>query len=906
MFDGPFDVFALIIAIVAFLIAIKASSQAAELRRRLNGLEERFYAQRPVQPPPLMPVQEQAPTSATMAAEPPPLAPESEPAPPPPVTEQASPPPLAASVSADAPPPLPADAPDSREPGFEEQLGTRWVVWIGGLALALGGFFMVRYSIEAGLLGPGVRVFLGGLFAAALLGAGEWTRRKESISNIAALPIANIPAILTAAGTAVAFATIYAAYALYGFLVPATAFVLLGIVAMCTLAAALLHGPALAGLGVVGAFVTPVLVSSGKPDYWALYVYLAVVTAASFGLARIRLWRWLAVTTIAFAVLWLFPGLDAEQVQVAPHAFHVIAGFVLAALLVVCGFMFGPAIEDGEIEPISSGSLGAYLFGAMLIVLSSAHADLALIAFALLVGGTLLVAWRAPAATGALGAAAATVFIVFAEWAVRANPDMLVLPGGAMSGVGPSATDSSVTLHLVTAAIFAAGFGIAGFLAQGRSNSAIIPVVWSAAAVATPIAILVALYARIAHLDRSIPFAILAVLLAAAFGAATEALTRRETRPGTMIATALFATGTLGALALALTFALEKGWLTIALALMSLGTAWISLQRPIPFLRWLAAIFAGLVTARIAYDPRIVGDAVGTTPIFNWLLWGYGLPAASFWGASIFLRRRADDPPLRMVETAAILFTALLAFMEIRHLATNGRMTSPPSLLEFALQVCVTLAMAIGLERLRLRSHSIVHNVGAVVLTAIAGFISVFGLLILENPMLLSSVNVGGLVFNLLLLGYALPAVLMLLLSYAVAGHRSVAYANTIAGGALVFALSYVTLEIRRFYHGPVLLYGGTTSAEQYTYSIGWLAFGVALLGVGILVNSERARLASAAVIALTILKAFAVDVWTLTGVYRALSFMCLGVVLVAIGWLYQRILFRRQVVPPPAPQPNV
>jgi uncharacterized membrane protein len=900
MFDGPFDVFALIIAIVAFLIAIKASSQAAELRRRLNALEAMSYAQRPVQPPPLMPVQEQAP--APVAAERPPLAPEAEPAPPPLDTEQASPPPLAASVSADAPPPLPAPAPDIREPGFEEQLGTRWVVWIGGLALALGGFFMVRYSIEAGLLGPGVRVFLGGLFAAALLGAGEWTRRKESISNIAALPIANIPAILTAAGTAVAFATIYAAYALYGFLVPATAFVLLGIVAMCTLAAALLHGPALAGLGVVGAFVTPVLVSSGKPDYWALYIYLAVVTAASFGLARIRLWRWLAVTTIAFAVLWLLPGLDAEQLQVAPHAFHVIAGFVLAALLVVCGFMFGPAIEDGEIEPISSGSLGAYLFGAMLIVLSSAHADLALIAFALLVGGTLLVAWRAPAATGALGAAAATVFIVFAEWAVRANPDMLVLPGGAMSGVGPSAIDSSVTLHLVAAALFAAGFGIAGFLAQGRSNSAIIPVVWSAAAVATPIAILVALYARIAHLDRSIPFAILAVPLAASFGAATEALTRRETRPGSMISTALFATGTLGALALALTFALEKGWLTIALALMSLGTAWISLQRPIPFLRWLAAIFAALVTARIAYDPRIVGDAVGTTPIFNWLLWGYGLPAASFWGASIFLRRRADDPPLRMVETAAILFTALLAFMEIRHFATGGRMTAGPSLLEFALQVCVTLAMAIGLERLRLRSQSIVHNVGAVVLTAIAGFIAVFGLLILENPMVLSSVNVGGLVFNLLLLGYALPAVLMLLLSYAVAGHRSVAYANTIAGGALVFALSYVTLEIRRFYHGPVLLYGGTTSAEQYTYSIGWLAFGVVLLGAGILFNSERARLASAAVIALTILKAFAIDVWTLTGVYRALSFMCLGVVLVAIGWLYQRILFRRQVVPPATP----
>ena len=203
------------------------------------------------------------------------------------------------------------------ERGFEETIGTRWVVWIGGLTLALGGFFMVRYSIEAGLIGPGVRTMLGGVFALALLLAGEWTRRKESISTIEATPIANIPAILTAAGTAVAFATVYAAYALYGFLVPATAFILLGLVAMGTLAAALLHGPALAGLGVVGAFATPVLVSSGKPDFWALYIYLAIVTAAAFGLARIRLWRWLAVTTIAFALLWTFPCLQCGPSMVA-------------------------------------------------------------------------------------------------------------------------------------------------------------------------------------------------------------------------------------------------------------------------------------------------------------------------------------------------------------------------------------------------------------------------------------------------------------------------------------------------------------------------------------------------------------------------------------------------------------
>lgn len=889
MLDTPFDFFSLVIAIVAFVMARKAFNQVAVLRARLDALEIAPAAATMAVPPPL-PSQETpiAPSAADDIRIETPVedSPSIQPGPAPqPTAEMPLPPPL---------PPA--------QPGFEERIGTRWVVWVGGLTLALGGFFMVRYSIEAGLLGPGVRTLLGGAFALALLAAGEWTRRKESISAIDALPIANIPAILTAAGTAVAFATVYAAYALYDFLVPATAFVMLGMVALGTLAAALLHGPALAGLGIAAAFATPILVSSNKPDFWALYIYLAIVTAAAFGLARIRLWRWLAVTTLVFALLWTFPCLQCGPSMVGPHAFHVIAGFILAALLVVCGFMFGPPAEESQVEPFSSGSLAVYLIGATLIVVNSGHADAAIIVFTALVAGSLLIGWRAPAATGAVGAAAVLVFMVFADWAVRGNPDMLVLPGGPLPGIGPAATDSSVALHLITAAIFAVGFGAAGFLAQGRSTSAIIPVVWSAAGVFTPLALLIALYARIAHLDRSIPFAIVAVVLAAAFGAATEILTKRDNRPGLAISIALFATGSLAALALALTFALEKGWLTIALALMSAGTAWISMQRPIPFLRSLAAILAGIVVLRIGYEPRIVGNAVGTTPIFNWLLWGYGIPALSFWAGSHFLRRRGDDAPLRTVEAAAILFTMLLVFMEIRHAVNGGDVYNDSAgLTEVALQVCSALAMAIGLERLRIRTASIVHNIGAILLTAFAGLASLFGLLFMENPIIRRE-DVGGVFFNLVLLGYALPAVLALLLSYAVAGRRPAAYGNTIAAGALVLALTYVTLEIRRLYHGPILNSGTTSDIEQYTYSIAWLAFGVALLGIGILFNSQRARLASAVVIALTILKAFMIDMSTLTGVYRALSFMCLGLVLVAIGWLYQRILFRRQTLPPAAP----
>src|SRR5882724_7182914 len=399
MFDSPFDFFSLVIAIVAFIFARKAFNQTAALRARLDVMEtlaSSATAARPMPPP--RPAQEAsiAPSAADQIRME--------------TTEEESPPP-SQPVAPPPMPDIPAAAPASQPgPGFEERIGTRWVVWVGGLTLALGGFFMVRYSIEAGLLGPGVRTILGGLFAAALLAAGEWTRRKESISQIAALPIANIPAILTAAGTAVAFATVYAAYALYGFLVPATAFILLGLVALGTLAAALLHGPALAGLGVAAAFVTPILVSSDQPDYWALYIYLAIVTAAAFALARIRLWRWLAIATIAFALLWTMPCLDCGPSMIAPHLFHVIAGFVLAALLVVTGFAFGPAAGEERVELISSGALAAYLFGTTLIVLFGHHADSAIIAFALLIAGAVFVAWRAPAAAGILAAASLLIF----------------------------------------------------------------------------------------------------------------------------------------------------------------------------------------------------------------------------------------------------------------------------------------------------------------------------------------------------------------------------------------------------------------------------------------------------------------------------------------------------------------
>jgi uncharacterized membrane protein len=86
------------------------------------------------------------------------------------------------------------------------------------------------------------------------------------------------------------------------------------------------------------------------------------------------------------------------------------------------------------------------------------------------------------------------------------------------------------------------------------------------------------------------------------------------------------------------------------------------------------------------------------------------------------------------------------------------------------------------------------------------------------------------------------------------------------------------------------------SDAEQYTYSVAWLAFGVVLLAAGVRLRSQAVRFASAAVVILTVLKVFLVDMRGLTGLLQALSFIGLGVVLLGIGWLYQRLLFPQQV----------
>jgi uncharacterized membrane protein len=249
-----------------------------------------------------------------------------------------------------------------------------------------------------------------------------------------------------------------------------------------------------------------------------------------------------------------------------------------------------------------------------------------------------------------------------------------------------------------------------------------------------------------------------------------------------------------------------------------------------------------------------------------------------------------------MVDAGAILFTVLLVVLQIRHYVTRGDIYQPVSdIMEAAIDVNAGLALTIGLERVRGRTGSIVHNVGALLLAALTLLAIVFELAGVAS-LDFARTQVTGLFFNSILLGYGTPAVLAIVLALIARTTRPLPYRIVAAITAVTLALFYLTLEVRRLFHGPVL--GGPTSdAEQYCYSTVWLLFGIALLAVGFVLRSQPARFLALGVVALTIAKVFIIDTASIGGIYRALSVIGLGVVLLGIGWLYQRLLYPRAPV---------
>ena len=112
---------------------------------------------------------------------------------------------------------------------------------------------------------------------------------------------------------------------------------------------------------------------------------------------------------------------------------------------------------------------------------------------------------------------------------------------------------------------------------------------------------------------------------------------------------------------------------------------------------------------------------------------------------------------------------------------------------------------------------------------------------------------------------------------------------------AVILLFLLLNIEIADFYAtGPEITFRfGVTIAQDLTYTVGWLIFGLLLLAAGIYMHSRTGRMAAVALIAITMFKAFLYDMGSLGGLYRVGSLVGLAISLALVALALQKFVLQ-------------
>jgi uncharacterized membrane protein len=843
--------------------------------------------------------------------------------------------------------------PTASAPRLEEKLTSRWFLWLGAAALALAGLFLINYAVESGLLTPAGRIVLALLLGIALMIGGEAVRRESLPRYVPANRVDLAAGALTSAGVFVSFAAVYAAHALYELVSPLIAFLGLGAIALVAFALAALHAPIVAILGLLAGFLTPALVASDRAPVWGLFGYLTLVMLASLAVVRYRSWPWLAFGSIAGGAVWTFLWLTkASTAAIAPTLLAMVAYGVAAAvglwtgshhrrwlwplLAVLAGiaawiFLAAPKQvaqadvlalvcfqalvaaaciylaqdkSDGDespvwhrleaVAPIEWAAWTAISLSSLLIAATIGAApklDLNLLILAGLAGLAIYAGRRWQRFDAIFLWASLAVVSVMALWPLGAQLESAREQVEGISGPPfEGLIGSAVWPYLLRSLLFAAFLAVAGYVAEANAKR---PHLWAAISTIGSALLLAITYTRLRDVSSNSLWAIISIAAALLALAAAKAFDVRREEYASRLALGIYSAAVLAGVSCAFAFVFRNAWLTVALALQLPALAWLEQKLSLRELRFFALVVAGIVLLRLVLNPYILDyeaiDRFGA----QWILYGYGVPAAAFLAAARVFARSEKDLTTAVLETGALLFALLLVGFEIR-LGIEGRLESSHlTFFELSLHSLVWLAVGWWRARAYMKSGRLIDAGQAGLLLALALGGIFIGQLLALNPAM-SGENIGDWpILNKLLLGYLAPAVLLVLMVRDLEEIPELRQARTpVAVGALVLAFTWVTLENKHAFQGDTLSLWHQSPGEYYAYSLVWLLFAFALLAAGLWRGQAGLRYGALAVLLVTVLKVFISDMAGLEGLYRVASFFGLGLSLVAIGWIYQRFVY--------------
>ena len=785
--------------------------RVSTLSRELNELRKRLAALAPPAPEPASGI---TPAMTAAAREPAPASPE-------PTPEPASPIPARAeqgAASGDATPgdatPVdatpasqPAPQPPStppREPVFtraslEKWMAERGLAWVGGSALVIGGAFLVGYAAQQGFFTPGLRILAAVALGFALLGAGEAIRRGR-LAGFGGHKLA--AAVASGAGASVLYGATWAASHLYGFIGGGLSSGLLAVIAWGLLGLAFLHGEALAVLALGGAFAAPLLAGADLWSLEALSLYLGILIAAGSAVSWLRRWSLAAWTNLVGAAIWA--GLAAIQ-QDAMKCLLLGLGPLAATAALAYAAPHTPRRTIGPgVAIVAAGA--AYV--AMMV--ADAHNRLAPIA---IIAGIALPA-----------------FVAALQRKRQVPAWSMIAPGAAFTlaavaeRLGGHHSPSQTELWCLQVLALNAASLWAAWRDERRAAS-------GAGALSS---LALALVAG-AGLGSAAQAAIGPAVACAALALGALRLATDRSRPAEQRALDLWGGGAAAALLATVALGLSWHWAALGFAAASLGLALIARRLKWRSIALAAAAGAGLGLAALL-NPSIVTHALhGGGDAWFLFAAGLALAIAAFVGARLIAYDTGAAETLRTLSPLAALAGA---FVFLRWAAGGPGGLALDGLTEASIRTfLIADAGLAGLARLGSETSAFARWRGHALMFAAAAHGFVFQVL-LFNPRLglFGDIAGGPPLLNALAAAYLVPAALFAVAAWRVYP-RQRGPARAYAVIALLSAILWAFLEIRRFAHGPHLSGGLATIGAGEA-----VACSLVLLGIALVADRVRRR----------------------------------------------------------------
>lgn len=249
---------------------------------------------------------------------------------------------------------------------LEFKLGGKVFTGIGAVAIMLGIGFFLRYTFENNLITETTRVVLGIFVGIVMLGIGESTRRKFSVYS----------QILTGGGLGILYLSLYAAFGYYHIISQFTAFVGMTLITASGVFLAVRYNSLiLAIFSQIGGFLTPGILSTGENNPHVLFLYITLLDLGILSVAWWKLWRLLVFIGFGGTALtyigWFSTFYTESQLFVA-EGYATLFFVLFTGVLLVHHFIRKTSQDPGDLVLATINS-GLYFLTSYIIIVAEHH-----------------------------------------------------------------------------------------------------------------------------------------------------------------------------------------------------------------------------------------------------------------------------------------------------------------------------------------------------------------------------------------------------------------------------------------------------------------------------------------------------------------------------------------------------